>query len=224
MRKFIDIDALTIFYNKLTTMFAKISHKHNVSDINEDETHKFVSDEEKALWNSKANSSGTYDGMTVGNAKKLTTPVKINNVDFDGSKSINIYDNTKLPLTGGTISGSLKVDSLVVEGEITGWNSVQQYSDISLKRNIKKIDNSLDKINAINGYTFDMITDDKKHAGVIAQEIQKVLPEVVYEDEYGLLSVSYGNIVSLLIEGIKELNNQVRELQEEIKELKNREE
>ena len=102
--------------------------------------------------------------------------------------------------------------------------NVTAYSDIAVKENIKKIDNALEKVCQINGYTYDRI-DIKKHnedaeednpvrqAGVIAQEIEKVLPEVVQGQE-GNKSVAYGNIVGLLIEAIKEQQQQIEELRE----------
>ena len=100
--------------------------------------------------------------------------------------------------------------------------NVTAYSDIAVKENIKKIDNALAKVCQINGYTYDRI-DIKKHneesgedspvrqAGVIAQEIEKVLPEVVQGQE-GNKSVAYGNMVGLLIEAIKEQQQQIEEL------------
>ena len=57
------------------------------------------------------------------------------------------------------------------------------------------------------GVTFNKLDhhDDRRHAGVIAQEVEKVLPEVVYTDKDGMKSVAYGNVIGLLIEAIKEL-------------------
>ena len=104
--------------------------------------------------------------------------------------------------------------------------NVCAYSDIAVKENIVKIDNALDKVKQINGYTFDRIdakqwNEEKednvpvRQAGVIAQEIEKVLPEVVNGEE-GNKSVSYGNVVALLIEAIKEQQEQIEELKERL--------
>ena len=72
----------------------------------------------------------------------------------------------------------------------------------------------LAKINTLHGYTYNRkdIEDGTRHTGVIAQEVQKVLPEAVMEDEDGTLSVAYGNMVGLLIEAIKELTAEVDRL------------
>jgi hypothetical protein len=87
---------------------------------------------------------------------------------------------------------------------------------INLKDNIKPIENALLKVNSIGGYEFDW--NDKQSSrsghdvGVIAQEIEKVLPEVVVTRDSGYKAVDYEKIVPLLIEAIKDLSNQVEEL------------
>ena len=98
----------------------------------------------------------------------------------------------------------------IIAGEIECRGNVKAYyaSDIRLKSNIKKIDGALDKIDKISGYTFDM--EGKREAGIIAQEIKEVLPEVVGEfekDGERYLNVDYPKIIALLIEAIKELKN-----------------
>ena len=107
-------------------------------------------------------------------------------------------------------------------GSFTATGNVTAYSDIKLKDNIETISNPLDKINQINGVTFDRIDTPEigRQSGVIAQEVEKVLPEVVQENEEGIKSVSYGNMVGLLIESIKELKRNVDDLAVEIDSLK----
>ena len=76
----------------------------------------------------------------------------------------------------------------------------------------------------MNGYTFtrtDTDNKNKKYAGVIAQEVQEVLPEVVSTNNEGYLTVSYGNMVSLLIEGIKEQHKEIEELKAAVQQLIN---
>jgi hypothetical protein len=92
-------------------------------------------------------------------------------------------------------------------------------SDIRIKTDFKKIDNALDKIQKISGYTY-LRTDastSTRSAGVIAQEILEVLPEVIHKDsQTGYLSVAYGNLSALFIEAIKELQNEIIELRTQI--------
>ena len=88
-------------------------------------------------------------------------------------------------------------------GNWTAIGNITAYSDERLKENIKTIPNALETVKRLRGVCFDRKDFNGKGIGVIAQEIEQVLPEVVVEGEYK--SVSYGNIVGLLIEAIKEL-------------------
>jgi hypothetical protein len=114
----------------------------------------------------------------------------------------------------GDTSPSYKLD---VDGTIRATGDVIAYSDKRVKENIKTIDNSLEKVNQLRGVEFNKIGEDKKSIGVIAQEIEKILPEVVREDDKGMKSVAYGNITGILIEAIKELKAEVEELKKQIK-------
>lgn len=92
----------------------------------------------------------------------------------------------------------------------TEFNSL---SDERVKSNIETVDNALDKVSSIRGVYFDL--NGKRSVGVIAQEIEKVLPEVVASEDYK--TVAYGNIVGVLIEAIKELKDKVTTLESMIK-------
>ena len=94
-------------------------------------------------------------------------------------------------------------------GNWTATGNVTAYSDARLKSNIHTIENAVDTVKALRGVTFEK--DGKSSLGVIAQEVQKVLPELVHDnDDY--LSVAYGNMVGLLIEAIKDQQAQIDEL------------
>lgn len=105
-------------------------------------------------------------------------------------------------------------------GNFTATGNITAYSDINLKKDIKPIKNALDKVCKINGVTFQRndLETKVRFAGVIAQEVQKVLPEVVSTDEQGFKSVAYGNLVGLLIEAIKEQQTQIDGLRKAIEE------
>ena len=94
-------------------------------------------------------------------------------------------------------------------GSVVASGNVTAYSDERLKSNIETIDNALDKVNALRGVTF--TKDGERGLGVIAQEVEKVLPEVVLDGEYK--SVAYGNIVGVLIEAVKEQNAKIERLE-----------
>lgn len=108
-------------------------------------------------------------------------------------------------------------------GDITAYAS----SDLRLKTNIKSINNALIKVNSLNGITFNWndLAEGKdtelREVGIIAQEVNEILPEVVTERDNGYLAVKYEKMVPLLIEAIKELSAKVDSLTEEINKLKN---
>ena len=93
-------------------------------------------------------------------------------------------------------------------GNATSVGNMTAYSDIRLKSGITTIDNALDKVSQMRGVTF--YKDGEFSSGVIAQEMEKVAPELVMDGEYK--SVAYGNTVGYLIEAIKELKAEVEEL------------
>ena len=109
------------------------------------------------------------------------------------------------------------------DGNATLSNNLTINSDARLKSNVETITDALDKVNSMRGVTFTRNdNNDQPGTGVIAQEMQEVFPVVVKEntDENNTLSVSYGNLVGVLIESIKELSDKVDTLQDEIQTLK----
>jgi|TARA_R100000030_G_scaffold75294_1_gene58411 hypothetical protein len=120
---------------------------------------------------------------------------------------------------GATFS-SAATDTVRVEGDVIAFYS----SDARLKENVEPIDNALEKINKISGYTYnwkdhfilqkggeDNYFMKKKDVGVMAHEVEEVLPEVVAERKTGIKAVRYEKIVPLLIEAVKELSKKVDE-------------
>jgi hypothetical protein len=101
-------------------------------------------------------------------------------------------------------------------GDLTMLGNITAYSDSRLKKNINLIEDALNKIMSIRGVTFDRIDSGVRGAGVIAQEVELVLPEVVMENEDGIKSVAYGNMVGLLIEAIKEQQTHINRMQQQI--------
>jgi len=94
-------------------------------------------------------------------------------------------------------------------------NNVTAFSDERLKSNIVTVPDALAKVSAMRGVHYTRDDTNRSHTGVVAQEIQKIAPEVVLtaSDENGTLSVDYGNITGYLIEAIKELSAKVKELE-----------
>ena len=124
--------------------------------------------------------------------------------------------NERMRITsGGNILLGTTSDNgerLYVSGSIRATGSITANSDIRIKSNITKIENALEKVGQISGYTYNTTYDNKRHGGVIAQEMEKVFPEIVNTGNDGLMGVEYGNISALLIEAIKEQQIQIKEL------------
>ena len=119
------------------------------------------------------------------------------------TKSAADYDDAiaaKAALSGATFTGV-----------VTAPNFVSS-SDARLKSEVETIAGALAIVSALRGVRFTM--DGSRQIGVIAQEVEAVLPEVVRDNEAGQLSVAYGNITGLLIEAVKELTARVAALEE----------
>ncbi|MGL5098737.1 MAG: tail fiber domain-containing protein, partial [Fusobacteriaceae bacterium] len=104
----------------------------------------------------------------------------------------------------------------LADGSVTFSGNVTAYSDKRLKKNIRPISDPLNKINELNGIIYETIETNNTKSGVIAQEVAKVMPSLVTEDKDGYLSVAYGNMVGLLIEGIKELKREIDDLKSQL--------
>lgn len=158
------------------------------------------------------------------------------NLSADGTSTGDLYGMSWTHTNIGSAAASGLSHQLNIRANGALWSAigygiytvgnVTAYSDIAVKENIVKIENALEKVKQISGYTYDRIDAKKwneekednvpvRQAGVIAQEIEKVLPEVVQGEE-GNKSVSYGNVVALLIEAIKEQQEQIEELKERL--------
>lgn len=99
-----------------------------------------------------------------------------------------------------------------VPGSFTAGGNITAYSDAKLKTKLEKIENALDKVDAMTGYTYERTDmEGPRQTGLIAQDVQKVLPEAVSSQD-DTLSVAYGNMMGLIVEAIKELRSEVNEL------------
>ena len=122
-------------------------------------------------------------------------------------------------ILGATISGSLLRSS----GDVVAYYA----SDERLKNNIKIIDRPIYKLKQLKGVEYEWNGLQNTYAsgsldsGIIAQDVQKVLPQLVQENSKGYLGVRHDRLVGLLVESIKEQQTQIEELKEQIDEIKN---
>ena len=145
---------------------------------------------------------------------------------ISGSTPAPNDDQAKIIITGSMhTSGSLGVGMAASStvGRIDANNDVVAFStsDERLKDNIVPIEDALNKVSQVQGIEFDWIPKEGVHGnegrdvGVIAQEIEKVLPEVVTTRDNGYKAVKYEKIIPLLVEAIKELQEEIKELKKD---------
>jgi hypothetical protein len=167
-----------------------------------------------------ANSAKTNPIYTIGNNYK-PTDTSIAGMYGIGYAHGNLWGSGKTPGWGLYVAAAGGYNCTIGEGSTTIWaqNDIVAYSDKRVKDNIEIIPDAVEKVKQLNGVTFtrtDANEEDKnkRHTGVIAQDVLKVLPEAVVGSEEDLYSVAYGNMVGLLIEAIKEQQTQIDELKQ----------
>ena len=103
--------------------------------------------------------------------------------------------------------------TLDMSGNLTADGNVTAYSDERLKDNIQTLESGLDKVNQLRGVTY--LRDEKENIGVVAQEVEKILPQIVLtaDDEMGTKSVDYSRLTAVLIEAVKELSQKIEKLE-----------
>lgn len=151
-----------------------------------------------------------------------------------GSHMLNIFGNTSISSIYGKTMMTVQVDtgtnrnegaesvSVFVNGTVTSTGQGGTGSDSNIKTDIQIIDNALEKVNCINGYTFTNTITQKKDTGLIAQEVQKILPEAVSIGNDKLLYLAYGNMMGLLVESIKELNQKIDRLEKRMDDIQSK--
>jgi hypothetical protein len=144
------------------------------------------------------NSENSYD---LGLALNGTVAFYLNTTRFyPNSDNFADLGESSLRFKNGYFSGTVNA---------ANFNTT---SDATLKTNVETLTGSLDAVKALRGVSFDWIENGNSEVGVIAQEVEEVIPDVVSTNDQGIKSVKYGNLVGVLIEAIKEQQAQIDEL------------
>ena len=132
--------------------------------------------------------------------------------------SVNIAGATSRPNFVFNVQGNAYFSSNInVNNDVFVQGTVGNVSDIRLKENLILIKNSIKKIEQINGYIYKRKDTGKIETGLIAQEVLKILPEVVnINNDTDYYNISYGNMAGLLVEGIKELNERIKVIEKHL--------
>lgn len=182
----------------------RVHHYWNAYDSGSE--HRYDVTNEVATWMETGSGAGfEFRTAPTGNAGDVIT--------WDLGLKV---DDGRVGVSGGTNSNY----ELYVSGKI-GSNGINETSDIRFKKNIQPLENSLDKLMEINGVSYYWKVDEfpdrnfnsGKDIGVIAQEIEKIFPEVVETDDQGYKSVQYSHLVPVLIEAIKEQQIKIKTME-----------
>ena len=164
-----------------------------------------------------ANDNGNFSVRSI--ASNASSPATMS-FHRPGIYAINMGLDTDNNFKIGGWSASIVMMTLTPAGNMTLPGTLTINSDARVKENLVPLTGALDKVKAITGYNYNRIGSNVLHMGVVAQEVQKVAPELVLEDSEGTLSVAYQNMVALLIEAVKEQSAEIAALKEQVEELK----
>jgi hypothetical protein len=179
--------------------------------------------------NIKSNSSTVYAGFGIyaaGN-ENFTLLNHDGNVGWIGCDStatgfatplafwINSAERMRIHNNGNVTIGTASDPGyrLYVNGAIYATSNITANSDIRLKKNLEIINNPTDKLMELNGYSYQWKSDDSHQYGVIAQEVEKILPYAVSTGNDGIKGVSYNQIIPVLIEAVKEQKAKIENLE-----------
>ena len=167
----------------------------------------------------------TTDNISEGSTNLYFTNARADaripsNISSFTNDSGYVTSDTNTTYTAGnglSLSGTEFLMSGSYTGSFTATGDITAYSDQRLKRNIETINKPIDIVNSLRGVTYEK--DGRDSVGVIAQETEIALPQVVHTDDEGMKSVAYGNISGVLIEAIKEQQKTIDGLQKQITDL-----
>ena len=149
--------------------------------------------------------------IVMGNNLTVTGTGSISQATVSGTVTTsNINGDAALYINGTTTVGG----DLSVTGSITADGNITAYSDKRLKSDIKRIENALEKLTSIGGYTYMM--NGMTNTGLIAQEVLEILPEAVSGSEDTKYALAYGNLMGIVVEAIKELREDVEKIKNKI--------
>jgi hypothetical protein len=166
-------------------------------------------------------SSGNFSAGTITATLSGTATTSTNStITDDTSTNATHYPNFVAGTSGaqGEKVSSTKFTFNPSTGLLTSTD-YNSSSDKRLKSNIKTVEGALDKVNSLRGVTFKWKEGGSDSIGLIAQEVQKVIPEVVTKDDNGYLGIRYTNLIGVLVEAIKEQQDQINTLKKQIEKL-----
>jgi hypothetical protein len=147
----------------------------------------------------------------------VASSTMVNNLTAEFASNMSFGSANQVVFKNSSNNGATSANLTFNGTNLVCGGFVESTSDEKLKTNIKTIENGLEKVLSLRGVEYDRIDIDSHQVGVIAQEVEKIVPEVVSTNsETGTKSVAYGNLVGVLIEAIKDLKVEISELKEKV--------
>jgi hypothetical protein len=168
---------------------------------------------------------GTPSAIVLTNATGTASNLTANIANFISVSDDTSTNATRYPIFANGTSGAIveQVSSTkLFFNPSTGLLTSTDYnssSDKRLKKNIKTVSNAVETINALRGVTFEWKEGGIKSAGLIAQEVEKVLPDSVSIDDNGFMGIRYNNLIGILVEAVKDQQIQINSLKQQIEKL-----
>jgi hypothetical protein len=167
-------------------------------------------------------SISVYNGLATFNTGLISNHLYVSNgVTFASTSPSSSTTTGALVVAGGVgIGGSLYIGGgITATAAIYSYGNITAFSDRRLKENITNIESGLSKVVSLNGVQYTDIASQQRRTGLIAQDVLPVLPEAVHMNADGYYALAYGNMIGLLVEGIKELNAKVDHLASKVEQL-----
>jgi len=134
------------------------------------------------------------------------------NSNFKWNNDLKLLEVNDGSLTTSNITGK----NLVINGNIYSGGEIYSSSDIRLKTNISSINEPMKKLEQLNGVYYNLISNEKRCIGLIAQEVEKIIPEIVYTNIDDTKAIAYQNMMGLIVESIKELSQRIGKIEEKL--------
>lgn len=173
-------------------------------------------------WSSKDNGYWDASSTTTVSAIRLYTGGHVSAIRgylfANSSNEIGLQDQN-----GSWLIRCASISNTYLTGTLTATGDVIAFSDARVKENVETVHDAVGIVSKLRGVTYNRtdVEDKSRKVGVIAQEVLEVLPEVVNQGDDGMYGVSYGNLVAVLIEAVKEQQVQIQDLSKQIQDLAN---
>jgi len=153
-----------------------------------------------------ANINGSSTSCS-GNAATATTASSLTGFTIP-NQSLSTTNSPNFSFLGINASANASY-RLYVNGDVYATGDVYAGSDIRIKENISELSNALDKVKNLKGYSYNKIGVNHRSIGLMAQDVEKIIPEVVSRNKEGMKGIDYGQMIAMLVEAIKELNTKM---------------